>query len=110
MYHITTYYIDDVSVIDCGWAGITELASPNFTISPNPSNGVFNLKMDGFETLKMKNLEICNVLGERVYFSDNFQIDTSSTFEIDLTTQPKGIYFICLTTEKGITTQKLVIR
>lgn len=74
-------------------------------IYPNPTNGKFNLKMSGFENLKMKNLEVYNVIGERVYTSE---IKLSNS-EIDLHDQPNGIYFINIKTENGIVSKKIII-
>lgn len=79
-------------------------------IYPNPSGGSFNLKNYEFENLKMKSVDICNVLGEKIYHIDNFQINTSSNFQIDLSNQPDGIYYISIVTEQGTQNQKLIIK
>ena len=78
----------------------------NIFISPNPTNGIFTISA---ENLKMESVTIYNVLGEIVYQLPNFQINTSSNFQIDLTNQPNGIYFINLKTEQGIVSKKIII-
>ncbi len=86
-----------------------------FTVSPNPSNGIFNLKMTGFSNFKVNNLEVFNVLGEKVYQSANFQMSGSSSFQIDLSSQPAGIYLISLSNvdkenKTSVKTGRLIIQ
>ncbi|MBI4929594.1 MAG: T9SS type A sorting domain-containing protein, partial [Bacteroidetes bacterium] len=68
------------------------------TIYPNPTSGVFNVQMSQFENLKMKDIEIYNMYGEKV--PAHFQINSFSNSQIDLSSQPAGIYFIELKTSK----------
>ena len=74
----------------------------HLSISPNPSNGIF--KITNLES-EIINLEIFNVLGEKVYATQNFQ---SKSLQIDMSAQPDGIYFIRLISEKGIITKKII--
>ena len=60
-------------------------------IFPNPSNGVFELKSE-MENEKSE-IKIYNALGEIIYQSE---IKNDKT-EIDLSSQPKGIYFYQIT-------------
>jgi len=78
------------------------------SIYPNPANGKFNLKMDQFEDLKMKELKVYNVYGECIYRSANFQINSSSNCLIDLSTAKSGIYFLQLKTEQGTAVKKII--
>ncbi|MEW6469940.1 MAG: T9SS type A sorting domain-containing protein [Bacteroidota bacterium] len=82
--------------------------SEMFTVIPNPSTGKFNLKMAEFENLRTAKLEIYNLVGEKIY-SANFQTVSSSNFQIDLSTQPKGIYFLRVSTLEGVITRKIVL-
>lgn len=68
----------------------------SFKIYPNPCNGVFKLAIDNQE-LKVKQnstIIISNLLGEIVFKS----VIKNSRSELDLSAQPKGIYFISLCT------------
>ena len=85
------------------------LLNNNFEISilPNPSSGFFVIN----SLEKISSIEITNLLGEKIYSS---QINSEKA-EIDLSKQPKGIYFIKIIpidigTEKGIATKKLVVQ
>ncbi|PCJ83328.1 MAG: hypothetical protein COA57_11535 [Flavobacteriales bacterium] len=68
------------------------ISSLQFTVFPNPNNGVFELKFANSE-LKILNFEIkiYNVLGERI--KPTFQT-INSKLEIDISSEPKGIYFV----------------
>lgn len=57
------FYIDDVSVIDCGWSGIDSHFLSIFNLSPNPSNGNFQLK-GNFPSNSQ--LHIYNLIGEEI--------------------------------------------
>ena len=78
---------------------------------PNPSNGFFTIA----SSEKISQMEILNVLGEKVYSSSNLPDRQAGnlhliTFKIDLGKQPKGVYFYKALLEKGeIATGKLVI-
>lgn len=68
--------------------GINKLISNNeWKIFPNPSNGSFTLSLSNIN--EKCNIEIYNVLGEKVYSQFNIQ---HPTFKIDLSSQPNGIY------------------
>ena len=73
----------------------------NFTICPNPTNGKFTVQI---QDLKVTNLEIYNVIGEKVYSS----IINSPSSVINLNT-PNGIYFLQLKTENGIAVKKIIL-
>ncbi|MBI4931922.1 MAG: T9SS type A sorting domain-containing protein [Bacteroidetes bacterium] len=73
-----------------------------FSIYPNPTSGLFNVQMSKFEDVQMK---IYNVYGECIYQ----HICTSAHQQIDLSSQPDGIYFVQLKTAEGVANKKIVI-
>ena len=89
------------------WAtplGIDEnILTDGLTIYPNPTSGIFNLKMGKVENVQIK---ICDMLGNTIYQNNS----TWSTIQIDLSTQPNGIYLVQLKTEQGIINKKLIIQ
>jgi PKD repeat protein len=91
-----------VTVTDC--VGINENAKVLSFISvfPNPSNGVFSIA----NTLTTDNINysVTNILGS-VVLSGKF----TSTKNIDLSSQSKGIYFITFENEGNKVSRKIVI-
>jgi uncharacterized repeat protein (TIGR03803 family) len=91
-------YSDGVifSISDKG-TGIDKLIIPTGLISvyPNPSNGTFNLSLSNVNTAY--NIEIYNVLGEKVYSESLPQSQNNNT--INLTAQPSGVYLYRVITE-----------
>lgn len=72
-------------------AGISRIAGTkeNFTIYPDPNKGTFTLQ-SSFIGLN-SSVEVYNMLGEKIY--SNYQITESSNYQIDLSSQPPGVYF-----------------
>jgi hypothetical protein len=76
-----------------------------FTISPNPSKGVFTLSIDNNQS-KIK-VEIYNDAGQRVYSS----VTNTTNTEIDLSKQGKGLYNVFLTDEnKNVVNKKIIVQ
>lgn len=94
-----------------GTTGIPTLNanSGKINIYPNPSNGIFQLKIRNGELGINNAVEIYNTLGEKVY--SNYQITESSNYQIDLSSQSNGVYLYRVITEDGnlIGQGKLVI-
>ena len=58
---------------------------------PNPSTGLFQIRLNHPETSNLANIEIYNVLGKKVFESKNQAVFQAP---IDLRSQPDGIYYI----------------
>lgn len=88
---------------------INELLSDEYQIIvfPNPSNGNANVIISQFENLKMKNIEIYSMYGTKVY--SNEAINLFSNFQIDLSSQPNGVYFLHVKMEQGIAVKKIIV-
>lgn len=98
-------YIDDLSF--SGTVGVSEVQeNSNFSVFPNPSNGVFTFQNIGKD---VTNIDVFNLLGEKVFQSANHYLVNNNETAIDLSTKPKGIYFIQVTNGKSITTKKIVV-
>ena len=79
-------------------------------INPNPSNGIFHLTITSEQMAKgaspVFNVTVNNVLGEIVYQS----AISSPQSSIDLTAQPKGIYFVKVVSMNKVFTEKVIIQ
>jgi len=81
--------------------GINQISrTDNFTVFPNPNNGVFTIQMlNGQVSITNSEIRIYNVLGENIY-TNSFKT-YNSQFKIDLSTQPSGVYFYRIINESG---------
>jgi sugar lactone lactonase YvrE len=82
-------------------AGLNEVQSVSNSVSvyPNPSKGVYAFEVKS-EELKVKSIiEVYNVLGQQVY--SNSLVIPDSSFQIDLTAQPNGVYLYRVISETG---------
>jgi thiol-disulfide isomerase/thioredoxin len=69
-------------------------------IFPNPSNGVFVIQAEEIE-----NIRVVNISGMVVY-ENNTSLHKQ---EINLSNQPKGIYFVKVNTASGLVVKKIII-
>ncbi len=77
-----------------------------FTVYPNPSNGKFTVKAEGFQQANYK-LTICNLLGQEIYTA--IFKGQQSTTDIDLSDFSKGIYFVKFDDGTSCYIQKIII-
>ncbi len=76
------------------------LEGSGISIFPNPSSGIFNIE----GIADKAGISIFNAFGDEIRDGTFILPD-----KIDLSQQPKGIYFIRITTEKGMYFEKLLI-
>ncbi|HLG35139.1 MAG TPA: T9SS type A sorting domain-containing protein [Bacteroidia bacterium] len=62
----------------------------NFTLYPNPTNGTFTLQMETENDLQ-KDITVFTTLGNEIYHKEKL---TAQSTIIDLSSNPKGIYFV----------------
>jgi hypothetical protein len=89
-----------------GSNGINEETTKNtFSVYPNPTNGVFQIKFETKIATKSV-LEVYNSFGQKVYTTTNLQQE----MKIDLYNYSKGIYFIKIDDSSEIYTQKVIVQ
>lgn len=104
---IANQYLEEFTkrFTELGGVGIYETTNANSCeIYPNPNNGTFYITFKNDAT--QHELEIYNLLGEKVYQSAN----TNPKSEIDLSNQINGIYFVKIYDGKTNLTKKIVIQ
>jgi len=93
-------------------SGVNEFSVGNgqLAIYPNPTSGTIQLAVGSKQLAKEKaEVEIYNVLGERVYQSANQHISTSSAnLQIDVSSEPVGIYIIKIKINEGTYYEKII--
>jgi len=82
------------------YVGVDENAI-NVAIYPNPATNTLNINSDS----EVSNIKVLNYLGQTI---DNFYLKGMEV-AINTSAYNSGIYFIQIETEKGISTQKIVI-
>ena len=87
------------------WAttvGVDVNVKPEFSIYPNPSNGVFNVNFS-----QVNNIKVVNTLGA-VIFEE--KVDASAMNKtIDLSGFANGIYFISVSNSNGTSNKKIIL-
>ncbi len=87
--------------------GTVEINNPlDFSIFPNPNNGVFSLQVKGISKLHSF-IEIYNLNGERVY---TCQLTNNSKNNINLSFLNTGLYVVLLKSDDKIYTKKISIQ
>lgn len=81
----------------CGGTGVHEIQGNLFSVTafPNPSNGIFTVNA----TLEISSIEIYNMLGE-IVSTEKFA-DKKSVQQIDLSSNPGGIYLLRVYVSNG---------
>ena len=112
---LTFVFHSDGSVTKAGWeaniscvdgsSDIHCLQNGIFSIIPNPNNGLFTIKTEGLNRSDYR-IEIYSVSGRKMYQRNI----NSSSFDIDLGHQAKGIYFIKITSGNQVFNSKLIIK
>jgi glucose/arabinose dehydrogenase len=83
--------------------GITSNIQINFSVLPNPSNGIFNIQFTS-ET-NFDRLEVIDVTGKICWTKQNF---VGTNLIVDLNHQAKGVYYLKLKKSEIETIQKLI--
>ncbi|PCJ80306.1 MAG: hypothetical protein COA57_15065 [Flavobacteriales bacterium] len=85
----------------------SNISNINFKIYPNPNDGNFELRIEN-EELRNAEVTIYNVLGERVY--ETYVRYQVSGIRIDISSLPKGVYFLQLKTAAGTVNRKIMLQ
>lgn len=99
-----TYVINGLTMISSFKAGATsigDVTTTTFAVYPNPTTGIITI--DGItSTTKVM---VTNTQGQII---SNISIDAAH--QLDLSSQPSGLYFVKLVSDQGTKTVKLVVR
>jgi hypothetical protein len=86
----------------------TITAAGSFSVYPNPNTGTFNVMVKGFD--EIIKLEVFNAQGQLIrQNSINSEIQGVEC-KIDLSTSPKGIYFVKANSRSNNWSQKVIIK
>lgn len=93
-------------VNDCSVVGVLELAkqSIDITVLPNPSNGIFNVSLNGTQGSAV--VDVFNIQGALIIEG----MVMEHNINIDLSDKADGVYLLRVTTDEGVATRKLIKR
>ncbi len=77
-------------------------AQKTWSIYPNPNNGTFNVS---WESETPATIEVYDAIGHIVWSKEKVQ---QNTMNVDITSQPKGIYLVRITTENQTFTERVI--
>ncbi|MFT4526852.1 MAG: hypothetical protein ACI85F_003032 [Bacteroidia bacterium] len=92
----TISYPENVS--ECSIVSVSEDSKHSLSVSPNPSTGIFRI-----ETSQKSTIKIYDLYGRLV-----LQDLLNGSSEIDISSEPSGVYLIMVENEQGLSTTKLV--
>jgi len=101
-------YIDNIFVSNSVGINNPENNDIFINISPNPSNGIFNIEISKID--EAVNMNILNIQGQVVKSKILRSQSNNSIFQLDLSAYPKGIYLIEFSSNKFIKTEKIIIK
>ncbi len=97
----SNYSVSNINNYD--FEGVIEITfSDKIKIYPNPTNDMFLIQTESQNN--SYSLEILNILGEVVYKN----IFTTNIEQVDLSSQPTGVYFIKLQSENNMMVKKII--
>jgi len=79
--------------------GIDRRNATDYFVYPNPANGFIQLNGDNISNVKIINQAGIAVFDQKITAGDN----------IDISRIPAGIYFVTITSDKGISVEKLIV-
>ncbi|NCA86696.1 MAG: T9SS type A sorting domain-containing protein [Clostridia bacterium] len=99
-----SYVINGLTMIDSFKAGATSIGDENistFAVYPNPTTGIITI--DGISSTTR--VMVTNTQGQII---SNISIETAH--QLDLSSQPSGLYFVKLVSDQGTKIVKLIVR
>ena len=79
----------------------------NISVYPNPSSGIFNVKLNSFIDSDIK-ISIYDILGREV-LQNSFNTISDFNEEIDISNAKPGIYLMTISSERGKVTRRIII-
>jgi len=99
---IAVYFDDCTGLLEIGKAW-------DIKVSPNPSNGVFNIQINSNASGNIE-MAICNLVGNVVYYEPSIGVEGIIFRSVDMQAKPAGIYFLTVKGNGINLKKKLVIQ
>ena len=89
--------------------GINEYGNLDLTVTPNPNDGIFTLKVKARSAEKV-NIKVMNNFGEEVYNEPNVDLHSNYSTEIDLSAFSKGLYYLYIYSDNVNHIEKIIVK
>jgi len=110
VFYTNDLLIDDVKIDEAVITSINSTSNNiNLNVYPNPTSGLFTLNVNTTDVNEL-NIKVMNMHGQVVYAKNNFDNISNVKEQINLSNNAKGIYFVTVTSDKGIVTHKVVVK
>ncbi len=84
--------------------GISDVSKNDILIYPNPTKGVFTIKLPGFQYLSGSNVSVTDISGKKIFI----KTISSSELQVDISNYPSGVYFVKISNTENVKTVKIV--
>lgn len=91
-----------LAIFQCSGLGMEELEATQFTLYPNPTQGIVSLKV---ENMTIREVEVYDIFGKMIYS----QTAVENELELDLTQNQTGVYLVKITSENNRSITKKVV-
>jgi len=81
----------------------------NMALYPNPTTGKFTIRFNATSTVKQLDIKVMNMTGQQVLESGYDNTNGQFSTELDMTGQPRGIYFVEFVADGQKMIRKLVV-
>ena len=92
-----------------GGARMAQDVVSGLDVYPNPSRDIFNVTFTSEEAQTIS-VKVVNMIGEEIYSEELTDFVGQFTKVVDMNTQPKGVYFLEITTNNGGVNHKVIVQ
>lgn len=97
------FMVDDFSIQTTGIANVRDVLASKFSVSPNPASNVVNI--NNAENILISNVAVVDFNGRTVKSQSFDGVDDA---QINISDLASGVYMINITSDKGISTKKII--
>lgn len=86
-----------------GTLGIEDFSANSFSIYPNPSNNIFNIKLNNINEFEF---EVVDITGKVIINKNKI---SNNSYQLDMSKYSSGMYFINISADQKTATKKLIL-
>lgn len=102
-------FAEGLMIVDACTGVIEIVENLTIEVSPNPNSGKFSIMISTAMDEKIS-LKVIDNLGSVVYKKESVQINKNYSTDLDLSNQPKGMYFVYISTDDNNYVKKIIVQ